>query len=233
MKKYTSVFLSFLLCTLLIHIPVSAADNSELDSNVLTVSEYEDYLKNYNAKTAEDSGVSPEYVEDAVANSSKILKKFESLSFEQKKLFVKNLTEIQKHDENSSQQEIDSEKISTLAKAKTSTKTVSKEIYYSFIGAPTTGYKTKVSYQVSSGKVKKIASSDAYVTYNYNPMVKTGLDNKSAWVTSDNKAAIQSRFYYRLGPIKGISMHAGYTVMKIVGNKNGTVTYFDYWKIQN
>ncbi|WP_224931117.1 hypothetical protein [Bacillus safensis] len=207
----------------------------DASSKGYTVEDYEKYLVNYDQSDAINAGVSTEYVQSAVLNAKKQLKDFRALSRDDQELFVKSLFNVVPSEETIIEEDTNNDSVlksSLMAKASASSKdyTVSYTKEAKLVGVTMVKYRVKVRYNVKSGKVKKIKSSAAYVVSSYNPLVRTGLSNKSAWVTSDNKAAVTGKFYYNIGPFKDFSVGIGTITLKTVGNKNGKRTYAKFWK---
>lgn len=218
---------------------VKSNDDTAVSNDVLTAESYESYLRNYNEQTAIDSGVAPEYAKDAVEDAHKQLEKFMNLSKDQKAEFIQLLvnpdklqTELEKDssivqvsepvtDDNNNNQ--------ILPMATTHKYTVSYTPQIKLLGVAVLKYRVYVKYKVTGSKVKKILDSDGYVVRNLNPMVKTGLGHKHPWITSTNKAAIKCRFYYKLGPLKGLSVKLGNIFVEAHGNNKGHRNYYRYW----
>ncbi|BCT30383.1 hypothetical protein [Bacillus velezensis] len=223
MRRITLFFvIAFATIGLTLPQSISAQENEEKG---YTVKDYENYLENYDAQDALNAGVDPEYVDEAVKETPKVLEQFRSLSYEDQKRTVQSLfkPELQVFGTDLNVEE----DASILAD-----KSVSYQDSVKFFGASQTSYRVAVSYRVTSGKVKKILSSSANVVRNWNPVVRTGLNTggKSAWVTGDNKAAVKGSFYYQIGPIKDVGIQLGNVYLKAVGDKNGKRTYKKMWR---
>lgn len=222
MKKILFIFVTFCIFFSLINVHNLSAIES--DGNVITVEDYEKYLENYSISDAKEAGVSSEYRLSAVKGAKDILDEFSKKSYSDKQEFVQGLVKENFNDLEFTQ-DVELPTLSTMAKAKSSDKNIS---YSAELNSGLAKYRVSVKYRVTSGKVNKILASDYYVVNNYNPLLQTGKNSKSAWVTTDNKAAVQGSFYYRMGAV-GVEIQLGTVFLKAVGDKNGKRTYNRIW----
>ncbi|MCY7911243.1 hypothetical protein MOB65_20515 [Bacillus inaquosorum] len=223
MRKLTLFFVAA-FATIGLTLPQEVTAQEAEKEKGYTVEDYENYLANYDAQDALDAGVDPEYVSDAVKESSEVLKQFKSMSRDDQERTVESFFKPQL-------QVLGGDNVEEQATIMAD-KGVSYQDSVKFFGASQTSYRVSVNYRVTSGKVKKILSSSANVVRNWNPVVRTGLNHggKSAWVTGDNKAAVKGSFYYQIGPIKDVGIQLGNIYLKAVGDKNGKRTYKKMWR---
>ncbi|MCY9056038.1 hypothetical protein MOE90_20550 [Bacillus spizizenii] len=224
MRKITLFFL-IAFATIGLSLP-SQLSAKELQSNDnlpsrYTIEDYVRYLENYSPIDAKNGGVSEDEISDAVKESKEVLQEFQSLSKDEQQKFVDNLIFSDKR----SLSIVTDDDINIIKPA--ADKSVSYSSSVKLFSIPVATYTVNVNYKVSKGKVKKINSSNARVKRNWNPIVRTDLNTngKNAWVTSDNKAAVTGSFYYRIGPLKDLSVQIGNVNLKAVGDKNGKRTY--------
>ncbi|MED1125540.1 hypothetical protein [Bacillus atrophaeus] len=223
MRKMTLFFIAT-IATIGLTLPQEVSAEEPQEEKGYTIEDYENYLANYDAQDALNAGVDPEYVSEAVEESSDVLKDFQSLSKDDQQRTVDSFFKPQMQTLGS---DLDQDEVSIMAD-----KSVSYEASVKFFGAKQTTYRVSVSYRVTKGKVKKILNSSANVVRNWNPIVRTGLNTggKSPWVTGDNKAAIKGSFYYQIGPVKDVGIQLGNIYLKAVGDKNGKRTYKKMWR---
>ncbi|MFH7816967.1 hypothetical protein ACG2K5_18140 [Bacillus subtilis] len=225
MRKLILFFIiAFATIGLTLPIHVSATELST-DSTLkrYTVADYIKYLDNYSEVDALNSGVSPEYVSEAVKESKTVLENFKQMPEETQQKFVESFTKFETG-ETVVESEGDDQDGDMFPMAD---KSISYTNSVKFFGAPVTTYKVSVNYKVTKGKVSKINSSKAYVVRNWNPVVRTDLNTngKSHWIASDNKAVVEGSFFYRIGPLKDFGVQVGNVHLKAVGDKNGKRTY--------
>lgn len=224
MRKITLFFLiAFATIGLSLPSQLSAKelqDDENLPSRY-AIQDYENYLANYSAIDAKNGGVADEDISEAVEESKQVLKEFQSLSKIEQQKFVDNLIFSDKRSIS-----VVTEEETSVAKP-AADKSVSYSSSVELFNIPLATYTVSVNYKVTKGKVKKINSSNARVKRNWNPIVRTDLNTggKNAWVTSDNKAAVTGSFFYRIGPLKDLSVQIGNVNLKAVGDKNGKRTY--------
>lgn len=88
-------------------------------------------------------------------------------------------------------------------------------------------YRVSLTYSFSSGRVRRIYNSAAYVTRNLSPVLKTNSLGKSTWISNGN-AYLIARFSYNVGPIKGLSIRVGTFTSNFAVNGRGQVIQ-NYW----
>lgn len=195
--------------TIIMFAPTRALAN---ETDVLTVDEYEEYLKS-------------ESIEDYF--------KFEELSNSEKEEFVDLLSnpmtyvnnETSKNIENHEHNEeisISSTKSSVVSRNTWGTRTVS------LFGIDILKYKIEAGYKVSKGKIKSINYYDAYVVKNLNPMCQTSTQSKHAYI-SNNRLYTKGVFYYKVGPLKGLSVQIGNIYGQLISYPNGSSSV-SYWR---
>lgn len=89
-------------------------------------------------------------------------------------------------------------------------------------------YKIETGYQVKNNKIIKIKYYDAYVVKNLNPLVQTATTTKRAYI-SGNKVYTKGIFYYKVGPIKGMSVQIGNIVGQLISYPNSSAKV-SYWR---
>lgn len=191
--------------------PASAQSDATVPPDTLTVEEYEAYLSQ---------------------NSPETLIQFDALTSQQQELFVRALQDPTLYTENAADLpgvttgltrfEMPknslagigpvpaSEKLIRDPMYSTNATTVDKNVWSTrwvkIFDVKVIEFKMELGYQVRSGKISKINYSNAYTSRNWNPLVKTSLLQKSAWVSSGGTSArMNARFSYNLGPLQGVS----------------------------
>lgn len=89
-------------------------------------------------------------------------------------------------------------------------------------------YRIEVGYNVSNGSITSINYNDAYIVKNLNPMVQTDTTSKNAYI-SGNKAYATGVFYYKLGPIEGLTVQIGNIHGELIAYPDGD-TSISYWR---
>lgn len=195
-------------------VPVNAFAD-EMESDILTVDKYEEYLKS-------------ESYED--------FKKFVSLTENEKQQFVDILQKPETYSNENSLETVvtkSNDQISFDSPMMTaSASTVNRNTWgtntFSIFGIDVLKFKVEAGYKVSNGKIRKINYYDAYVVKNLNPMVQTSTQGKHAYI-SNNKVYTKGNFYYKLGPLKGLSVQIGNIYGQLISYPNGSSTV-SYWR---
>lgn len=187
----------------------------------VTVTQYQNYLKNYSATDAERAGVSPQYISASVDGAKDRLTQFNDLSFTQRQDVIDHLNNP---DFSNLQAESETPFISPFINlASTTTKTAS--LNYSWKPAKwlpsILAFHDSVTYQVKGKKVVKTTGSDNYVKFNYNPVVSLTKTGNKRHVTN-NLAYTWARWKYTLG-VNGNGAHIGNCNLSIWGNYKGNV----------
>ena len=91
-------------------------------------------------------------------------------------------------------------------------------------------YEIDVGYNVSNNKITSINYNDAYVVENLNPLVQTDTTSKDAWIdSSGNLVYATGIFYYKLGPIKDLSVQIGNIHGELKADTSGGASV-SYWR---
>ncbi len=211
-KRLFAVGLTIVMMTMIVPVNVFASD---IESDLLTVDKYEEYLKS-------------ESYED--------FQKFVSLTESEKQKFVDILQKPETYSKDNSLEplvEKSNDQITFDSPNMTArTSTVSRNTWgthtVSIFGIDILKYKIEAGYKVSSGKIKSINYYDAYIIKNLNPMVQTSTQGKHAYI-SNNKVYTKGTFYYKLGPLKGLSVQIGNIYGQLISYPNGSSTV-SYWR---
>ncbi len=89
-------------------------------------------------------------------------------------------------------------------------------------------YRIEVGYSVSGSTITTIYYNDAFVVKNLNPLVQTDTTSKSAYI-SGNVVHAKGTFYYKLGPIEGLSVQIGNIYGELLAYSDGD-TSISYWR---
>ena len=204
-------FAIVMMMTMIVPVNVFA---DEMESDILTVDKYEEYLKS-------------ESYED--------FKKFVSLTESEKQQFVDILQKPETYsNENSLETVVTKSNDQIIFDSPTMTtraSTVSRNTWgtrtFSIFGIDVLKFKVEAGYKVSNGKIRSINYYDAYVVRNLNPMLQTSTQGKYAYI-SNNKVYTKGTFYYKLGPLKGLSVQIGNIYGQLISYPNGSSTV-SYW----
>lgn len=201
-----------MLMTMAVPTSVFAA---EVGNDVLTVAQYEEFLKN-------------ESYED--------FRKFVNLTENEKQQFVDKLQRPESYLSGKSLEpavkktnnQISFNSPVTTARASTVSRNTSGTSTVSIFGIAVLKYKIEAGYKVSKGRIKSINYYDAYVVKNLNPLVQTSTQGKYAYI-SNNKVYTKGTFYYKLGPLKGLSVQIGNIYGQLISYPSGSAKV-SYWR---
>lgn len=204
-------FAIVMMMTMIVPVNVFA---DEMESDILTVDKYEEYLKS-------------ESYED--------FKKFVSLTEREKQQFVDILQKPETYSNENSLETVvtkSNDKITFDSPTMTTrASTVSRNTWgtqtFSIFGIDVLKFKVEAGYKVSNGKIRSINYYDAYVVRNLNPILQTSTQGKYAYI-SNNKVYTKGTFYYKLGPLKGLSVQIGNIYGQLISYPNGSSTV-SYW----
>lgn len=122
----------------------------------------------------------------------------------------------------------ESTKIQTKAKTAIKMRNTCGTRIVKLFGISVLKYKIETGYQVKNNKIIKIKYYDAYVVKNLNPLVQTATTTKRAYI-SGNKVYTKGIFYYKVGPIKGMSVQIGNIVGQLISYPNSSAKV-SYWR---
>jgi hypothetical protein len=211
-RLYAVVLTMAMIMTIIVPVNVSAAN---VGSGLLTVDKYEEYLKS-------------ESYED--------FKKFTSLTEGEQQKLVDILQKPETYLDNNSVESLvkkSNERITfdTLTVTKRASR-VNRNTWgtstVTVFGIDVLQYKIEAGYKVTRGRIKSINYYDAYVVKNLNPMLQTSTLGKYSYI-SNNKVYTKGTFYYKLGPIKGLSVQIGNIYGQLISYPNGSST-ISYWR---
>lgn len=201
-----------MMLTMMVPVNALAAD---MERDVLTVSKYEEYLKS-------------ESYED--------FQKFVNLEESEKQQFVDILQSPETYlNDNSldpvvkkSNEQIGFDNPIRTKRAATVSRNTWGTSTVSIFGIDVLKYKIEAGYKVSNGKIKSINYYGAYVVKNLNPMVQTSTQGKHSYI-SNNKVYTKGTFYYKLGPLKGLSVQIGNIYGQLISYPSGSSSV-SYWR---
>lgn len=201
-----------MLMTMVVPTSVFAA---EVENDVLTVAKYEEFLK---TESYEDFQKFVNLTENEKQQLVDMLQRPETY------LNDKSLEPVVK--KTSDQISFDSPVMTAMAS------TVSRDTWgtntVSIYGIAVLKYKIEAGYKVSRGRIKSINYYDAYVIKNLNPMVQTSTQGKYSYI-SNNKVYTKGTFYYKLGPLKGLSVQIGNIYGELISYPSGSASV-SYWR---
>lgn len=96
------------------------------------------------------------------------------------------------------------------------------------LGIEVLEYRIEVGYNVSGSTITSINYNEAFVVRNLNPLVQTDTTSKNAYI-SGNVVHAKGIFYYKLGPIEGLSVQIGNIYGELLAYSNGN-TSISYWR---
>jgi hypothetical protein len=95
-------------------------------------------------------------------------------------------------------------------------------------GITTLQYRLETGYRVKNNRIRSVVYTNAYVVKNLNPFVQTNPTSKSSYI-SGNKVYSRASYFYKIGPIKGLSVQVGTMYGRMTSYPNGKSTSH-FWR---
>ena len=203
MKKLKRLFSVLLTFALVMSFSVSVFAAEKAPDSALTVNEYKEFL---------------------AQESPEDLQKFEALSADEQEKFIDYLldpaTTYDRTEKVASGADLGAARSTRYDAWGTSTVDI--------LGIEILEYRIEVGYSVSGSTITTIYYNDAFVVKNLNPLVQTDTTSKSAYI-SGNVVHAKGTFYYKLGPIEGLSVQIGNIYGELLAYSDGD-TSISYWR---
>ncbi|MDQ0186300.1 hypothetical protein ACFOST_18485 [Cytobacillus kochii] len=235
------ITLCALIFTLSVILPMNTNAN-EIQNEGITEQEYISFLKNYSIEDANKGGITEEdVVVDAVSDAKNVLAQFNSLTADEKSIFLEVLgnIDIQKAIISGNIEGLDSkiknsieitESIDDLEDTigvNASSRTVQGTGTLWVLGIKITQYVIKGTYEYNSSRVTKILRTQAYVSRNFNPTVVTDLSNKDHYI-NNNRYYGDAVFSFKIGGLGIGVIQLGNAYLGVQGSNKGKYSGYFY-----
>ncbi|MGX8795857.1 hypothetical protein ACR6HW_07165 [Fusibacter sp. JL298sf-3] len=210
MKKTKNIFTLFLGTLIALSFSVSAFASDIKAEPTLTVKDYTEFL---------------------AKESPEDFQKFKALSTSEQEKYLDYLLNPATYSGNLNTSDVTASSIDELDESSSPTNTTTRNAWGSrtvtILGIKVLEYRIEVGYDVTGSSIEKINYYDAYVVKNLNPLVQTDTTSKSAYI-SNNVVHAKGVFYYKVGPLKGLSVQIGNVYGELLAYPSGESS-ISYW----